>query len=84
MRRIEQQLRKGVAEITEMKKTLAKSSRKVEFLERTVKHLMEEIRNEQLGLWSLADSGEDFSPSATKPLASEGVDLRPEVGYVVG
>ena len=87
MRRIEQQLRKSVAEIAEMKKTLAKSSQKVESLERTVKQigkLMEDIRNEQLALWSLADSGEDFSPSATKPLASESVDLRPQVGHVVG
>ena len=84
MRRIDLELRKTVAEIADMKKALTKSSRKVESLEREVKlikTLVEDIHSEQLQMGSrtTADSGE-----GAKPLASGGVDLRPQVRYEVG
>ena len=84
VRRIDLELRKTVAEVADMKKALTKSSRKVESLERGIKQiekLMEDIRGEQLASWSVADSGEEFPPSATKPLACGDVDLRPQVGH---
>ena len=83
---MEQQLRKSVAKIADMKKALAKSSRKMESHERDIKQIakiVEDIRNEQLASWSVADSGEEFPPSATKPLESGDVDVRPQVKHVV-
>ena len=81
---MELELRKTVAEMADMKKAHAKSSRKVESLEREVKlikTLVEDIHSEQLQMGSrmTADSGEE-----PKPLASGGVDLRPQVRYEVG
>ena len=84
MRRIDLELRKTVTEVADMKKALTKSSRKVESLEKEVKlikTLVEDIHSEQLQMGSRTtmDSGEE-----AKPLASGGVDLRPQVRCEVG
>ena len=68
---MELELRKTVAKVADMKQALAKSSRKVESFERGVKQirsLMEGIRSDQLGLWSVEEIVEEFPPNAeTRP-----------------
>ena len=75
-----------MAKIADMKKALAISSQKMESHERDIKQIakiVEDIRNEQLASWSVPDSGEEFPSSATKPLESGDVDVRPQVKHVV-